>query len=56
MLSLPITQDKTKTYYPLLVIDLGFQMNYVTPKKIRFFEENAEDLTDINLCVRLIKH
>ena len=45
-----------KTFYPIQVIDLRFQIDYITPKKIRLFEEykNAPDNT--NLYVILIKH
>ena len=44
-----------KTFYPIQIIDLRFQIDYVTPKKIRLFEEykNAPDNT--NLYVILIK-
>ena len=44
-----------KTFYPIQVIDLRFQIDFVTPKKIRLFEEyeNAPDNT--NLYVILIR-
>ena len=45
-----------KTFYPIQIIDLRFQIDYVTPKKIRLFDEyeNAPDNT--NLYVILLKH
>ena len=45
-----------ETFYPIQVIDLRFQIDYVTPKKIRLFEkyENAPENT--NLYVILTKH
>ena len=33
------SHDKMKTYYPSQIIDLRFQVDYVTPKIIRYFEE-----------------
>ena len=44
-----LAYDKMNIYYPLQVIDLKFQMDYVTPKKINFFEENDEDPIDTSL-------
>ena len=32
-----------KTYYPIQVIDLKFQVDYVPPKKFRLREENDKD-------------
>ena len=45
-----------KTFYPIQVIDLRFQIDYVTPKKIRLFEEYEEAPENTNLYVILIKH
>ena len=45
-----------KSFYPIQVIDLRFQMDYVTPKKIRLFEEYEETPENTNLYVILIKH
>ena len=45
-----------KTYYPIQVIDLRFQIDYVTPKKIRLFEEYEKAPGNTNLYVILIKH
>ena len=45
-----------KTYYPIQVIDLRFQIDYVTPKKIRLFEEYENAPENTNLYVILIKH
>ena len=45
-----------KTFYPIQVIDLGFQIDYITPKKIRLFEEYENAPENTNLYVILIKH
>ena len=45
-----------KTFYPIQVIGLGFQIDYITPKKIRLFEEYENAPENINLYVILIKH
>ena len=45
-----------KTFYPIQVIDLRFQIDYVTPKKIRLFEEYENAPENTNLYVILIKH
>ena len=39
MLSPIITYDKLKNYYPIQIIDLRFQVNHISPKKIRLLEE-----------------
>ena len=45
-----------KTFYPIQVIDLRFQIDYITPKKIRLFEEYEKTPENKNLYVILIKH
>ena len=45
-----------KAYYPIRVIDLRFQIEYITPKKIRLFEEYEETPENTNLYVIIIKH
>ena len=45
-----------KTFYPIQVNDLGFQIDYITPKKIRLFEEYENTPDNTNLYVILIKH
>ena len=45
-----------KTFYPIQVIDLRFQIDYVSPKKITLFEEYEETPENTNLYVILIKH
>ena len=45
-----------KSFYPIQVIDLRFQIDYVTPKKIRLFEEYEETPENTNLYVILIKN
>ena len=45
-----------KTLYPIQVIDLRFQIDYIAPKKIRLFEEYENTTENTNLYVILIKH
>ena len=45
-----------KTLYPIQVIDLRFQNDFVTPKKIRLFEEFEDNPEHTFLKVILIKH
>ena len=45
-----------KTFYPIQVIDLRFQIDYITPKKIRLFQEYENAPENTNLFVILIKH
>ena len=45
-----------KTFYPIQVIDLSFQNDYITPKKIRLFEEYENAPENTKLYVILIKH
>ena len=45
-----------KTFYPIQVIDLRFQVDYITSKKIRLFEEYENAPENTNSYVILIKH
>ena len=45
-----------KTFYAMQVIDLRFQIDYITPKKISLFEEYENALENTNIYVILIKH
>ena len=45
-----------KTFYPIEVIDRRFQIEFITPKKIRLFEEYQNAPENTNLYVILIKH
>ena len=45
-----------KTFYPNQVIDLEFQIDYITPKKNRLFEGYENTPENTNLYVILIKH
>ena len=45
-----------KTFYPIQVIDLRFQNDYITSKKIRLFEEYEDRPENTYLYVILIKH
>ena len=44
-----------KTFYHIQVIDLRFQIDYVTPKKIRLFQENENAPENTKLLLILIK-
>ena len=44
-----------KTKYPIQVIDLRFQADHITPKKIQIFEEYREDPNSARLYVILIR-
>ena len=39
LLSPIITYDKMKTYYPIQTVDLRIQVDHISPKKLRLFEE-----------------
>ena len=56
LLSPIITYDKMKDYYPIQIIDLRFQVDHISPKKIRLFEEYDPNPVNTNLYVILIKH
>ena len=56
LLSPIITYDKMKDYYPIQIIDLRFQVDHISPKKIRLFEEYDPNPINTNLYVILIKH
>ena len=56
LLSPIITYDKMKNYYPIQIIDLRFQVDHISPKKIRLFEEYDPNPTITVLYVILIKH
>ena len=45
-----------KTFYHNQVIDLRFQIDYITPKKNRFFEEYENAPENTKLYEILIKH
>ena len=56
MLNPLISYDKMKSWYPIQIIDLRFQVNHISPKKIRLFEEYDDNPTNTNLYITLIKH
>ena len=56
MLSPIISYDKMKKYYPIQIIDLRFQVDHISPKKIRLFEEYENNPVNTDLYVILIKH
>ena len=47
-----------KNKYPIQVIDLRFQVDHISPKKIQLFEEFNTDPANVNarLFVMLIRH
>ena len=56
MLNPIITYDKMKKYYPFQIIDLRFQVDHISPKKIRLFEEYDDNPTNTYIDIILIKH
>ena len=56
MLNPIISYDKMKKYYPIQIIDLRFQVDHISPKKIRLFEEYDNNPVNTDLYVILIKH
>ena len=51
-----ITYNKMKDYYPIQRIDLRFQVDHISPKKIILFEEYDDNPTNTILYVILFKH
>ena len=45
-----------KSYYPIQIINLPFQIDHIFPKKIRLFEEDDETPVNTNLYIILLKH
>ena len=45
-----------KNFYPVQVIDLRFQVDYITPKKIQLFEKISKNPDSERLFVILIRH
>ena len=45
-----------KNFYRIQVIDLTFQVDRITPKRIQLFEEFSEDPDNERLLVILIRH
>ena len=56
LLSPIISYEKMKKYYPIQIIDPRFQVDHISPKKIRLFEEYDDNLTNTILDDILIKH
>ena len=56
MLNPIISYDKMKKYYPIQIIDLRFQVDHISPKKIRLFEDYDDNPVNTNFDVILIKH
>ena len=56
LLSPIITYDKMKDFFPIQIIDLRFQVDHISPKKIRLFEEDDPNPTNAVLYVILIKY
>ena len=51
-----VTYLDLKIFYPIQVIDLRFQIDYITPKKNTLFEEYENTPENTSLHVILIKH
>ena len=50
-----VSYPNMKTKYPIQVIDLRFQADHITPKKIQLFEEHRENPNSARLYVILIR-
>ena len=44
-----------KTKYPIQVIDLGFQVDHINPKKVHVFEEYRNATTNARVFMILIR-
>ena len=51
-----ISYDKMEDYYPIQIIDIRFQVDHISPKKIRLFEEYDPNPTNTVLYIILKKH
>ena len=56
LLSPFISYPDVKDFYPLQVIDLRFQPDHISPKKIQLFEEYRNDPANARLFLILIRH
>ena len=56
MLSPIISYNNMKNYYPIQIIDLRFQVDHISPKKNRLFEEYDPNPNNTVLYIILIKH
>ena len=56
LLSPIISYDKMKTYYPIQITDLRFEVDHISPKKIRRFGEYDGNPTNTILYIIVIKH
>ena len=45
-----------KYLYPIQIIDLRYQIDHLSPKKIQLFEEFSEDPANERLFIILIRH
>ena len=55
LLSLTKSYDKMKNYYPIQITDLRFQVDHMSPKIVRIFEEYDKNSTNTSTYVFLIK-
>ena len=51
-----ISYHKMKNYYPIQIIHLRFQVDHISPRKIRLFEEYDNNPVNTILYIILIKH
>ena len=56
MLNPLISYPDMKNKNPIQLIDLRFQVDHITPKKIHLFEEYSDDPDNERLFVILIRH
>ena len=56
LLSPYITYSEMKYRYPIQIIDLRYQFDHLTPKKIQLFEEFSEDPANERMLIILVRH
>ena len=56
ILNLILAYDKKKRWYPFEIFDLRFQVDHISPKKIRLFEEYDDNPANTIIYKILILH
>ena len=51
-----ISYSEMKYRYPIQIIDLRFQVDHITPKKIQLFQQFSEDPANERLFIILVRH
>ena len=56
MLNPHILYEKMRIWYPFQIIEHRFQVDHISPKKNRFFEEYDDNAVSTILYIILMKH